>query len=277
MIRTPPRWIVLAALLVFPGGCERRRADVEPAVASADDDAALRTLFDQAEACGDRYHCPPLTALQERAERKGETRVLEVAFDIMSDPKIETFERMFKMASATARAWVVARVPDRGKMSIEDERVLRPQVMRLLARQDNAVPAHSFVEYLSDARAIFQREALDLSRGNDEVHSAIRGLSSREHDLSTVQAWLGAKDERSMIAGGLLLDALDHATIRTPDEVTALLAFAHRTDSDPEAARIVAAHAVGHDDPAFRPVLDAFARHPEAAVRALVGAPPATP
>src|SRR5687767_6311140 len=124
-------WLVLAALIA-PTGCERRRVPKEGAVQAVDDKAAIRALFEEAEACGDRYQCPPLAKLQERAERLGETRVLEVAFDIMADPKVETFERLFKMASATARAWAAARTAEGKKLSIDDEIVLRAQVMRLL-------------------------------------------------------------------------------------------------------------------------------------------------
>jgi hypothetical protein len=262
------RSILLAACAVL-AGCERRVAAGEGSVQTADDSAAIRKLFDDAEACGDRSHCPPLAKLQERAERPGELRVLQVAFDIMSDPKVNTFERLFKMASATARAWAAARTTGGKKLSIDDEVALRAQVMRLLARTDNAIPAHGFIEYLSDARELFQREALDPRRGNDEVHSAIRGLRDRERDLSTVKAWLGAKDERHMIAGALLLDAFDHDRIRPADEIAALVEFARRADTAPEAARIAAKHAADHDDAAFAPVLRAFEHHPDASVRAI--------
>jgi hypothetical protein len=267
------RWILVATLLA--PGCERSSARVEGSMQATEDTAAIRALFDEAEACGDRYNCPPLGKLTERAERPGETRVLEVAFDIMVDPKVQTFARRFKMASTAALAWAAARTTGGHKLSIDDERVLRAQVMRLLARTDTAVPGQSFVGYLSDAREILQREVLDPARGNDEVHSAIRSLRELEHDLTTVRTWLGAKDERPMVAGGLLLDALDHASIRAADEVAMLLEFARRTDTAPEAARIVAGHAAAHDDPAFAPVLRAFAEHPDASVRALAAAPPA--
>ncbi|MBC7978089.1 MAG: hypothetical protein H7138_24160, partial [Myxococcales bacterium] len=225
---------MVAAL--FTPGCERSSARVGGSVQPAEDTAAIRVLFDEAEACGDRYDCPPMAKLTARAERPGETRVLEAAFDIMVDPKVETFERRFKLASTAALAWAAARTTGGHTLSVDDERVLRAQVMRLLARTDNAVPGHSFVGYLSDARDILRREVLDPSRGNDEVHSAIRSLRELEHDMTTVQTWLGAKDERSMVAGGLLLDALDHAPIRTGDEVAVLLDFARRTDTAPEAA-----------------------------------------
>lgn len=229
--------------------------------------AVLRKLFEQAEACSDRYRCPPLVELQARAERHGETRVLQVAFDIMADPEVDTFERLFKVASVTARAWVAARMMQGRWLSIDDEMELRANVMRLLARTDNTVPAHGFVEYLADAREIFEREALDMRRGNDEVHSAIRGLRDRERDLATVEAWLGSKYERPMIAGALLLDAFDHARIRPHDEVALLLDFARRDDTAAEAARIVARHATEHDDAAFAPVLREFVRHPDPSVR----------
>jgi hypothetical protein len=70
-----------------------------------------------------------------------------------------------------------------------------------------------------------------------------------------------------MVAGALLLDAFDHARIRAADEVAMLVGFARRTDTDAEAARIVAKHAADHDDPAFAPVLRAFEHHADAAVR----------
>ena len=270
--------MLAAALALVLVGCERRTMTAEArerpskaaegsAVTPADDTAAIRKLFDEAEACGDRYHCPPLDKLAERAARPGETRVLQVAFDLMADPKVGTFERMFQMASATARAWAAARTTGGHKLSIDDERELRAGVMRLLARADNAVPAHAFVGYLSDARAILEREAIDPRRGNDEVHSAIRSLRDVEPDLTTVKAWLAAKDERPMVAGALLLDAFDHARIRADDEIAMILAFARRTETDAEAARIVAKHAADHADPAFAPVLHAFEHHADAAVR----------
>ena len=216
---------------------------------------SLDALFDAAEACADRYHCPPLDELADRAERPGETRVLEAAFDIMCDPKVHTFERRFTMAFATARSWAAARTTGGAKLGADDERVLRTQVMRLLGRTDDVVPAHSFIEYLPDARELFEREALDPRRGNDEVRSAIRGLVDREHDLTTVGAWLSSKDARPMIAGALLLDALNHDGIAVADEVALLQVFVGRHDTDPEAARIVAAHAAAHDQPAFAPVV----------------------
>jgi hypothetical protein len=277
-VRGTPAVLLLAVAASLLGhgalaGCQRARErpsePTEAKVGAVNDDAAILTLFDEAEACADRYNCPPLAKLQERAERLGETAVLRVAFDIMVDPKVDTFERRFKMASATARAWAVARASQGRRMSPTDEGELRKQVMRLLGRADNAVPAHGFVEYLADAREIFQREALDPRRGNDEVHSAIRGLRDREPDLTTVKAWLGATEERPMVAGALLLDAFDHAKLRADDEVAALLPFARRKDTAPEAARIVAKHAAEHGDAAFAPVLRAFELHGDASVREL--------
>lgn len=266
--------IVFAACAAL-AACDRRAAPTEVPVHAADDSAAIRKLFDDAEACGDRFHCPPLAELQARAERPGELRVLEIAFDIMADPRVDSFARLFKMASATARAWAAARSAGGKRMSIDDERALRAQVMRLLARGDTAVPAHGFIEYLSDARELFEREALDPRRGNEEVHSAIRGLRDREPDFSTIKAWLGGKDERAMVAGGLLLDAVNHDRLRAEDEIAVLVEFARRRDSAPEAARIVARHAVDHADAAFAPVLRAFEQHPDASVRAIVTAAPA--
>jgi hypothetical protein len=260
-------------------GCERRARTSEPPERPAppaptaegrpvtDDTAAIKKLFEQAEACGDRFHCPPLQQLQDRAARPGELRVLEVAFDIMADPRTGTFERMFQMASAVARAWAAERTTQGHKLSIDDERSLRAGVMRLLARPDNAVPAHAFVGYLSDARAILEREALDPRRGNDEVHSAIRSLRDLEPDLSTVKTWLAGHDERSMVAGALLLDAFDHGKLKGDGEAQMVIGFARRTDSDAEAARIVAKHAADHEDAAFAPALQAFAKHADAKVR----------
>lgn len=234
----------------------------------------LLALFDQAEACADRYVCPPLDQLRTRAEQPGELRVLQVAFNIMTDPKVDTFERRFKMASAVARAWAAARTTEGHRLEAGDQRELRAQVMRLLSRTDNAVPAHGFVEYLDDAREIFQREALDPGRCNDEVNSAIRGLRDRENDLATVKAWLSSTQERPMMAGALLLDALDHAEINVIDEVAVLLAFARRPDTAPDAARLVLAHAAAHDDPAFAPVIRELVRHADPAVRAQAASPP---
>ena len=258
-----PIWLALA-------GCERRTAAVDNAVQpAADDAAAIRKLFDAAEACADRYHCPPLEELQQRAARPRELRVLEVAFDLMTDPKVATHERMFKMASATARAWCAARSTDGHKISIDDERELRKQVMRLLARPDNVVPAHGFVEYLSDARQIFEAEALNPARSDDEVASAIRGLRTREPDLTTVTKWLSASDERTAVVGAALLDMIDHDNLAQRDELAMLLDFARRPDSVPAAARLVVQHAADHDDAAFKPVLQAFAHHGDASVREL--------
>jgi hypothetical protein len=259
---------VLAAVLAL-AGCGPRSAAMGGQVEADDDKAAILKLMDEAEACGNRYRCPPLQKLQDRAEQPGEIQVLQVAFDIMADPKVNTFERQFKMASATARAWAAARTTEGHKLSVDDERVLRANVMRLLARVDNVVPGHGFVEYLSDAREIFEREALDPRRGNDEVHSAIRGLRDREPDLTTVKAWLESKDERPMIAGALLLDAFNHDLIQTTDEVGVLIDFAHRGDTVEEAARMVATHAAEHDDVAFAPVLRSFERHSAPSVREL--------
>lgn len=259
------RWLLLATSLT--AGCERRVELKEQPVQAADDTSAIRKLFEQAEACGDRYQCPPLAELQARAERPGELRVLQVAFDLMTDPKTETFERRFKMASATARAWAAARTTGGRRLSSADEAELRKQVLRLLERADNVVPAHGFVEYLSDAGEIFRREALDLRRGNEEVHSAIRGLVEREHDLGTVATWLAAKEERPMIAGALLLDAFDHSRLDPEAEAAVLLEFARRADTDPEAARLVASHAAAHEEPAFAPVVAAFTKHRDPAVR----------
>lgn len=227
-------------------------------------DLPLAALFDAAEACGNRYHCPALDELADRAERPGETEVLVASFDIMCDPQVRTFERRFTMASATARNWAAARTTKGATLGPDDERLLRAQVMRLLGRTDNVVPAHSFIDYLSDARELFQREALDPRRSNDELHSAIRGLVDREHDLSTVRAWLSSKEQRPMIAGALLLDALNHDGIPVADEVALLQAFADRTDSDPETLRLVAAHAAAHDDPAFAPVAAKLATRADA-------------
>jgi hypothetical protein len=266
------RSILLAACAVM-AACERRAAPAEAPVQAADDNAKIRKLFDDAEACGDRYECPPLAELQDRAERPGELRVLEVAFDIMCDPKVDTFERLFKMASATARAWAAARAAGGKRLSIDDERALRAHVMRLLGRDDTAIPAHGFIEYLSDARELFEREALDPRRGNDEVHSAIRGLRDREPDLSTIKAWLGGKDERAMVAGALLLDAVNHDGVRREDEIAILTEFARRRDSAPEAARIAVRHAADHDDPAFAPVLRGFEQHADPSVRELAARP----
>lgn len=253
--------------------CDRHPSKGPPAM-QPNDDAAIVALFDAAEACADRYHCPPLDELADRAERPGETRVLEVAFDIMCDPAVRTFDRRFKMASATARNWAAARTTNGARLGAADLAVLRTQVKRLLARTDNVVPAHSFVTYLPEAREVFQHEALDPARGNDEVHSAIRGLVDREHDLSTVRAWLSSTETRPMIAGALLLDALNHDGIAAADEAALLVAFARRRDTDVEAARMVAAHAVAHDDPAFAPVIRAFAEHPAAVVREAAAAAP---
>lgn len=267
-----PGSVLLAALLALPG-CERRTVTSEAPVHSADnapdDRAELRKWFDEAEACPDRYDCPPLAKLQERAERPGELRVLEVAFDIMADPKVQTFERRFAIASQAARAWAAARTTEGRTLSSDDERALRASVVRLLARTDNVVPAHSFVQYLSDAREILEREVLDLRRGNDEVHSAIRSLRDREPDLTTVRTWLAATEERPLIGGALLLDALDHDRIRRDDEVAMLVEFARRGDTAPEAARIIAQHAADHADPAFTPVLRELEHHPDASVRDL--------
>lgn len=251
-------------------GCERRGATVEAsAVQTPDDKTAILKLFDEAEACGDRYDCPPLAKLQDRAEKPGELRVLEIAFDIMVDPKTNTFERRFKMASMTARAWAAARTTNGHTLSAADEKALHAQVVRLLARPDNVVPAHGFIEYLSDARAMFQHEALDPKRGNDEVHSAIRGLRDREKDLSTVKAWLAKDDERAQLAGALLLDGFNHDLLKPADEVAVMLAFAQRPDTHAEAAKLIVQHADGHDDGAFEPVLRALTKHKDAQVREL--------
>lgn len=260
-------WIAAASALA----CQRAPAPPieDKPMAAANDKPALVRLFDDAEACADRYQCAPLEALQQRAERPRETAVLEVAFDIMANPATATFERRFKLASTTARAWAAARTSGGQRMSIDDEQALRAQVNRLLARSDTALPAHGFVEYLSDARDIFEREALDPRRGNDEVHSAIRGLRDREPDLSTLRSWLASSDERPLIAGALLLDTFDHARLPTTDELPLLLAFARRSDTTPSAASLVAQHSADHADPAFAPVLQAFAQHPDASVRAV--------
>ncbi|HET9624429.1 MAG TPA: hypothetical protein VFP84_23820 [Kofleriaceae bacterium] len=261
------------SLALAPGpGCDRSLpappAREERGVDSPADRAALRKLFDDAAACGDRYHCPPLDALRARAEKPGELSVLRMAFDLMVDPKLETSDRLFRMAFAVAEAWTAARQANAKPLSTADERELRAQVMRLLARGDNSVPGQSLAAHLSDARQILEREALDPRRGNDEFHASIRILRDLERDLSTVQTWLAAKEPRPQLAAALLLDAMDHATIAAGDEAALLLAYARRADSDPEAARLVAQHAVQHADPTFAPVLAAFAHHADPAVRA---------
>lgn len=261
------------AILAVWSGCERTSESAGPGkreerkVTSPADGAALRKLFDDAAACGDRYHCPPLDALQTRAEQPGELAVLRIAFDIMVDPKVDTGDRLFRMAFAVAQAWATARSTHGHALSAADERELRGQVMRLLARSDNSVPGQSLAAYLSDAREIIEREAIDPKRNNEEVHAAIRILRDLEHDLTTVKAWLSAKDARPQLTGALLLDAFDHDRLPPTAEVPVLLAFAKRHDTDPEAAKLVADHAARHDDAAFAPVLAAFAQHPDAGVR----------
>lgn len=256
----------LAILLALAAGCERR---AEGPMA-ADNPAALRKLFEDAEACGNRYECPPLQELEDLAARPREVRVLEAAFDLMVDPKLASHERLFKMASTTARAWCAARTAHGQKLSIDDEVALKKQVTRLLAAPDKVIVGHSFVEYLADARQIFEAEAIDPARDADAVASAIRGLRTREPDLKTVTRWLAATDERVAVTGASLLDMIDHDHVVQADEVAMLLEFARRPDSPAAAARQVAQHAIDHDDPAFAPVVQAFTAHNDAQVRQLV-------
>lgn len=248
-------------------GCERRAAAVEGSVTPAEDTAAIRKLFDAAVACNDRYHCPPLNELQERAARPRELRVLEVAFDIMTDPQVALHARLYTMAWDVARAWCAERSTHGHKMSIDDERELRKHALRLVARPEHAISAHGFLGYLSDARQVLEAEAINPARNDDEVASALRSLRDREPDLTTVTRWLSATAERTAVAGALLLDMINHDKLAPQDEIATLLDFARRPDSVPAAARLVAHHAVNHDDPAFAPVVAAFAKHGDASVR----------
>jgi hypothetical protein len=193
-----------------------------------------------------------------------------MAFDLMVDPKVDTGDRLFRMAFAVAETWATARSTQGHSLSTADERELRAQVMRLLARNDNSVPGQSLAAYLSDARQIIEREVLDPKRGNEEFHAAIRILRDLEHDLSTVKTWLAAPDARPQLAAALLLEAMDHARLLAVDEAPLLLAYAQRSDSDPESARLVAKHAAHHTDPAFAPVIAAFAQHADPSVRTAV-------
>jgi hypothetical protein len=255
----------LALLLALAAGCERPGGRAVP----ADDAAALRKLFEDAEACGDRYHCPPLDELRDRAARPRELRVLEAAFDLMADPKLAPHERLYRMASTTARAWCAARSTEGHTMSIDDEIALKKQTARLLALPDRVMSAHGFIEYLSDARQMFEAEAINPARTDEEMASAIRGLRTREPDLVTVTKWLAATDERTGVAGALLLDMIDHDHVVVADELAMLLEFARRPDSPAAVARLVVQHAIDHDDPAFAPVVQAFAAHGDAQVREL--------
>lgn len=241
----------------------------------SDDTAAIKKLFDDAEACGDRYHCPPLDELTERAARPHELRLLDLAFDLMVDPKVGVGGRKYKAASTTGRAWCAARSTEGHTLSAEEERALRRNVLRLLARKDAVVSAHSFVEYLADARQIFEAEAINPKRSDVEVASALRGLRTREPDLKTITKWLAGKD--TAVAGALLLDGVDHDHLPVADEVTMLLEFARRTDSPPDAARLIAQHAIDHEDAAFAPVVKALAGHPDASVREAAAAKPSSP
>src|SRR5262249_41174111 len=94
----------------------------------------------------------------------------------------------------------------------------------------------------------------------------------REPDFSTIKTWLDSKDERAMMAGALLLDAVNHDRLRREDEIAVVAEFARRRDTTADAPRIVAQHVADHDDAPFAPVLRAFAQHADASVRAIATA-----
>src|SRR5512141_3172355 len=108
---------LLACVLGLAGvaGChDGKRAPVGAAkgvnVAQETESAAIRRLFEAAAACGDRYHCPPQDELLARAERPDGTPIAAVAFDLMADPDVRSFDRLGSAAYEAALSWAGARV-----------------------------------------------------------------------------------------------------------------------------------------------------------------------
>jgi hypothetical protein len=239
------------------------------------DRAAIRQLFDSAAACGDRYKCPPADELDRLARIPGQTTVLEVAFDLMADPKVRSFDRLGTAAYETARAWAHAKVQAR-TFDEKSQETFMDGINRILAVDSSTfvIPAYSLLDgpigyAIPSTRSLLVAEATKAGRTTEEVRHATEGLRHYTTDLAQVRAWLTSKDAREMTAGAALLDAVDHTMIKQDtDELPLLMEVAKRADLPEDVALALVDHVASHEDNAFLPVLGLLERHSAAEVRA---------
>ena len=117
-----PRWPL--ALLPLAGLCAsckigdsagNKPREEKKAVSNPMDEAAIRKLFDEAAACGNRYKCPPGDQLMDMSEKSGtDVLTVRVAFKMMLEPAVRFFDREGRLAEALVRNFVVARRKGRG-------------------------------------------------------------------------------------------------------------------------------------------------------------------
>lgn len=266
-------WMVAALWLAACGA--GKPPGEEPALAKADDRATIRQLFEAAAACGNRYRCPPADELDRLAQQPGEGPVLDVAFDLMTDPLVRSFDRLGTVAFEVARAWAGSRV-EAGTFDAAAQRTFMAGIRRILGADSSTfvIPAYSILDgtigyAIPETRALFVAEAVDPKRSLDEVGHATQGLRHYTSDLVQVGTWLKSQDERVMRAGMSLLDNVDHSLIKQEaEELPLLLEVAKRSDVPVDVAIAMVAHVKSHEDNAFLPVLTALGGHANPEVQA---------
>ncbi|MSP62433.1 MAG: hypothetical protein EXR72_19295 [Myxococcales bacterium] len=235
------------------------------------DSKALRTLFDDAAACDDRLHCPPMDEL-DRIARTGDLPILKMAFEMMCDPHVRYFDRIGKAAANVAGAWGEGRAE---KKTFDDaarklyldgiERVLtgpsptfRPEMFAL--RVSFGLPGQE--EFLI-------REAERPGCTNDELKAITVLIRPYLKDLSIVKKWIGSSDEDRIMEGLFLLGKMDH---ELPDvlknEYAMLGALAKRPKVSGQVVQAVIQEARNHCEPDSIPFIKQFEHHPDPEVRA---------
>jgi hypothetical protein len=242
-------------------------------VPEANDQTAIRRRFEEAAACGDRYHCPPADDLLARAERTDGTPVAVVAFELMSDPHVRSFDRLGTVAYEVSLSWVGARVKG-GILDAEQKRLFLDAVRRILSADSSTFvePVYTYFagpigDAIPEAKEILTQEALNPRRDLAQMDMAAKVLQRFIHDLTQVRTWLESDDERRQLAAISLLDYMDHRRIPEGEEVKLLAETARRPGVPSAVAMALIGHSKIHDGDAFQPVLEPLLRHSDPQVR----------
>jgi hypothetical protein len=237
------------------------------------DHAAIRQLFEEAAACGDRYRCPPQDELLARAEGPEGTPVAEVALELMADPGVRSFDRLGKAAFEVARNWAAARVRA-GTFDAGARSMLLGGVRRVLADDSSTfvVAVYSLFsgpigDAIPEAKEILTAEALNPKRDLSQMDDAVKVLQRFTPGLGQIRPWLESGDERRQLAALSLLDYADHTGFSAAEEQALLEAAARRPNLPQSVAIALVGHVQGHEDEAFLPVLVPLERHGDAELR----------
>jgi hypothetical protein len=192
--------------------------------------------------------------------------VPEIAFEIMRDRQVRSFDQLGRSAFNVLSAWAAQRVRDNA-FDDKARALFVSGVRQILADHSTTFRKAMYSLFpgpigdaIPESKEILTAAALAPNLDDEGVDDVARVL---EHfvDLATISTWLVSKDETKMRAGMAVLDRIDHRRIDGAAELRVLTQVAANTKLPANIAYRLIDHVRGHEDVAFAPVLDALAAH----------------